>query len=107
MPVGVAVSDSSAAKGEETPTSDIDLALIGDRRSGDITTVLTQLERQTGREINATMYTRKEWAERISSESHFEATLLREPKLLLMGDEEQLKRVSRDDSDEAPTHITE
>jgi predicted nucleotidyltransferase len=85
----------SVAKGEETATSDIDLALIGEVPPRELSDLLSDLEERTGREINATAFTREEWGERIVTGDHFATTLLREPKYMLIGQDEELKTLGR------------
>jgi len=85
----------SIAKGEETATSDIDLALIGEVPPAELSELLSDLEERTGREINATAFTREEWRERIATGDHFAMTLLREPKYMLIGQDEELKTLGR------------
>jgi predicted nucleotidyltransferase len=85
----------SIAKGEETATSDIDLALIGEIPPSELSDLLSDLEERTGREINTTSFTREEWRERIASGDHFATTLLREPKYMLIGHDEELKTLGR------------
>jgi len=81
----------SVAKGDEIASSDIDVAIIGKIASRRLTDIVTNLEHQTGREVNITTFSREEWGERISTGDHFATTLLREAKILLVGDENELK----------------
>ena len=90
--IEVAFIHGSVAKGAETAESDIDLALIGSISSRDVATALSELEKRVGREINATVFTLKEWRDRLDSGDHFVATLLREPKIMLIGHEAELKQ---------------
>ena len=85
----------SVAKGGETASSDIDIAIIGKISSSKLTEIVTDLERKTGREANITTFSRKEWGERMSAGDHFATTLLREPKILLIGHEQELKMLGR------------
>jgi predicted nucleotidyltransferase len=85
----------SIAKGEETATSDIDLALIGEIPPSELSDLLSDLEERTGREINVTAFTREEWGARIAAGDHFATTLLREPKYMLIGHDEELKTLGR------------
>ena len=85
----------SIAKGEETATSDIDLALIGEVPPRELSDLLSDLEERTGREINATSFTQEEWGKRIASGDHFATTLLHEPKYMLIGHDEELKTLGR------------
>ncbi|MGB2982698.1 MAG: nucleotidyltransferase domain-containing protein [Candidatus Bipolaricaulia bacterium] len=93
--IEVAFICGSVAKGEETAASDIDLALIGEIRPRALTEVLTSLEKRTGREINATVFTLEEWGARIAAGDHFATTLIREPKVVLIGHGTELKTLGR------------
>jgi predicted nucleotidyltransferase len=84
----------SVAKHEETASSDIDLVIIGGMSPKDATSILTELEQRLGREINASVFTAEEWHRRRISEEHFVRTLLREPKIFLIGDEEVLEKLA-------------
>ena len=85
----------SVAKGDEAASSDIDVAIIGKIPSRRLTEIVTSLERKTGREVNITTFAREEWGQRILAGEHFVTTLLREPKILLVGDEKELKMLGR------------
>ncbi len=85
----------SVAKGEESAGSDIDLAMIGDLPPQTLTELLEDLERVTGREVNATVFTRAEWGSRAASGEHFVTTLLREPKIMLLGLDVELGALGR------------
>ncbi|MBN1859575.1 nucleotidyltransferase domain-containing protein [Candidatus Bipolaricaulota bacterium] len=85
----------SVAKGDETATSDIDLAMIGDVPPQTLTGLLEDLERVTGRDVNATVFTRAEWGSRAASGEHFVTTLLREPKIMLLGFDVELGALGR------------
>jgi len=94
--IQVAFIYGSVAKGEESAGSDIDLALIGSISPTDLSAVLRELEDNVGREINATVFTAKEWAERATSGDHFVTTLLREPKIMLIGHNVELKQLGHE-----------
>ncbi|MCX6092172.1 MAG: nucleotidyltransferase domain-containing protein [Candidatus Bipolaricaulota bacterium] len=89
--VDVAFLYGSVAKGTEGAASDIDLAVVGQLAPRRLTACLAELERETGREINATLFTSAEWSHRRDTDDHFVATLLREPKILLVGRAELLE----------------
>jgi predicted nucleotidyltransferase len=75
----------SVAKGGETAESDIDLAVVGSISPRRVTAELASLERNLGRETNATVFTSDEWRTRRTHKDHFVTTLLREPKIMLVG----------------------
>jgi len=93
--IEVAFIYGSVAKGEETAESDIDLALIGSISPKNLSAVLRKLEGNVGREINATVFTPEEWGARLESGDHFVTTLLREPKIMLIGHAVELKQLGR------------
>jgi uncharacterized protein (DUF1697 family) len=43
------------------------------------------LEKELGREVNATVFTSEEWHTRRTRKDHFVTTLLREPRIVLVG----------------------
>jgi uncharacterized protein len=94
--IEVAFIYGSVAKGEETADSDIDLALIGKIPSKKLSKLLAVLEERTGREVNATVFSQGEWEKRIASGDHFATTLLREPKLMLIGQETNLETLEHE-----------
>jgi predicted nucleotidyltransferase len=54
----------SVARSEETPESDIDLLLVGDLATADLPPMLRRVERQFGRELNVTLYSKREFRDR-------------------------------------------
>jgi len=93
----VAFIYGSVAKGDEAPTSDIDIAIIGRIPSRRLTELVADLEKRTGREVNTTVFSQEEWTQRISAGDHFTTTLLREPKIMLVGHGLELKTLGRSD----------
>ncbi|MFC2108266.1 nucleotidyltransferase domain-containing protein [Candidatus Bipolaricaulota bacterium] len=93
--IEVAFIYGSVAKGEERAESDIDLAVIGSISPKRLSAILSELEDSVGREINATAFTSEEWAARMQSSDHFVTTLLREPKIMLIGHNIELKQLGR------------
>lgn len=94
--IEVAFIYGSVAKGEETVESDLDLAIIGTISSQAVSKILSEAEKRLGREINATVFTPREWAGRLASDDHFVTTLLREAKIVLIGHDLELRQVGRE-----------
>ena len=92
--IEIAFIYGSVAKGEEEKASDIDVAIIGDLSSRQLTSELVKLERELGREINATVFTPTEWRSRGKKRDHFVRTLIQEPKIFLIGDNGDLEALS-------------
>ena len=93
--IAVAFVFGSVAKGDEIPSSDIDVAIIGEVPPRRLTDIVADLERRTGREVNTFVASPEEWRERIKAGDHFATTLLREPKIMLVGRERELTLLGR------------
>lgn len=81
----------SLAKRSDTASSDIDLLIVSDTLSyGQVMGVLHPLMQRLGREINPTLYPLTELRARIASGGAFLTRVLEQPKLWLIGDEDDL-----------------
>ena len=81
----------SVAKREDTVASDIDLMVISDTLAySDVFSVLAGIEAQLGRPINPTLYSRKEFDQRVREGHSFVRRALSQPKIWLMGEESGL-----------------
>lgn len=89
----VAFIYGSVARGEETGASDIDLMLIGDLSGRQAASVFSPVKKMLSREINPSVYTPAEFRKKIRERHPFLTTVLKEPKLFLLGDERDLKTV--------------
>lgn len=75
--IDLALIYGSVAKGTEHAGSDIDLLLVSDSLSyGEAMEALAGAERQLGRTINPTLYTKREFQERKAKQQHFITRLL-------------------------------
>ncbi len=82
----------SVAKKQDTAASDIDLMLVSDSLSyGDTFLVLESASARLGRAINPTIYTHKELVKRIKLGEAFVTRVLAQPKVWLMGSEDELR----------------
>lgn len=84
----------SAPRGDLHAASDIDLMVIGDTSFGDVITVVQGAEKRLGRDINPTVYSVDEFREKIEAKHHFLTTVLAEPKLFVLSDEDGLHSVA-------------
>jgi len=80
----------SFASGQEQAGSDIDLFLVGDLSLREVAAVLTPLARELGRELNPTIYPPEEFRGKFRQGHHFITEVVRGPKLLLIGGEDDL-----------------
>jgi len=91
----VALIYGSIAKGQEHASSDVDLLLITDTLGyADLFALLTEAEAQLGRPINPSLYTAAEWRHRLESGNTFALRLLEQPKIFLIGSENDLGKSS-------------
>ena len=80
----------SFAAGSENASSDIVLLIIGDPEITLLNEKLAEIEEFLKREIKPTMYTCKEYSERIREGAGFIRELLERPKTMLIGNEKDL-----------------
>lgn len=80
----------SFAKGEEKGNSDIDLFLVGNINEDELIKKISGLEGEFNREINYTIYTKEEFKKEIENKNSFILEVLKEPKIFLVGKEDEL-----------------
>jgi len=85
----------SVARGEERAGSDIDLLAVGEAGFGELIEALAPAQRRLAREINPTIFPRGEFALKVRAGNHFLATVLEEPKLFLIGGQDELESLAR------------
>ena len=83
----------SVARGEVQAGSDVDLMVIGDVGLREISRYLSGATDLIGREINPHVHTEVDFASRKKSGEHFLNRLLKEPKLFIIGNENDLEAV--------------
>ncbi len=76
----------SFAKSEEKVGSDVDLLIVGRVDMNGLDTALRELEAKVGREINYVLYDVKEFRAKKRNKDGFLMDVLREDKILLVGD---------------------
>lgn len=80
----------SVAAGTEGPRSDVDVMVLGKTGFAEVVASLAPTQEVLRREVNATVMTPAEFAKRRQSGDGFVATVLREPKIWLIGAEHDL-----------------
>lgn len=83
----------SFARGEERRSSDIDLIFVGTPTFAEIATQLHPSQEKLGRELNFTVYPSAEFKSKVAEGHHFLNTILGEPKIFVIGDENELNRM--------------
>ncbi len=83
----LAILYGSLAKGTDTSSSDIDVLLVSDDLTQEEAFALFQdTEMRLGRRISPTIYTRREFAERLRDRSHFLTKVLSGKHVVLIGE---------------------
>lgn len=81
----------SVAKRQDTAASDIDLMIVSDSLTyADLFAAVEKAAAQLGRPINPTVYPRQELARRIEQDNAFVKRVLAQPKLWLIGEDNDL-----------------
>ena len=93
--VRVAFIFGSIVKGEERAGSDIDLCVVGALGLREVSTRLSGVESQVGREVNPFALTLTEFKRRVREKDHFLTAILAEPKVFIIGDENELRAMGR------------
>lgn len=85
----------SVAKQQDTAASDIDVMIVSDALGyADVFDALESATAMLGRKVNPTLYTPAEVAKRTSQDNAFVTRVLQQPKIWLLGSEEQLNVAS-------------
>ena len=85
----------SVAKQQDTVDSDIDVMIVSTGLGyADLFGTLESATATLGRKVNPTLYTPAEMTKRISQDNAFVTRVLRQPKIWLIGNEEQLNAAS-------------
>lgn len=80
----------SYAKRKEKDSSDIDLMIIGNPDTSRLNEKIAELEKRLKREINPTIYSLEEYRSKKKTKSGFIMELLKSPKILVIGKEDDL-----------------
>ena len=88
--IRIAFIYGSFASGREKMTSDIDLMIIGDVNISMLNEKIMELEKRLRREISPTFYSLQEYRAKKRAPSGFIAEVLRAPKIMLVGKENEL-----------------
>lgn len=88
--IAMAFVYGSTASGTEGPRSDVDVMVLGKAGFAEVVGALVPVQEALRREVNPTVMTRAEFAKRRKTGDGFVASLLREPKIWLIGDEHDL-----------------
>jgi len=93
--ISLAFISGSVARGEHRRASDIDLMVVGDVEFGEVVAVLGPAQEKLSREINPTVYGRREFASKASAGGHFTSRVLSGKLIFLIGDRDELARMAK------------
>ena len=83
----------SMARSADDRRSDIDLIVVGKISFGDVVSLLSQAEEKLGREVNPVVYPVTEFKKKVKEDHHFVKTVLKDKKIFLFGDEDELRKL--------------
>jgi predicted nucleotidyltransferase len=92
--INLAFVYGSVARSSETERSDVDLMIVGRVDFGTAVSRLTEAQKTLNREINPTVYSVKEFTDKIRE--NFLKTVLAEKKLFIIGDQNVLRELGQE-----------
>lgn len=97
--VDVAFVFGSIARGDEHADSDVDVIVIGQCDFASVARALEPAQRALGREVNPKVYGLGEWRQRIETGASFVRQVLAEPKIFIVGTQDELDALGQPRSD--------
>jgi predicted nucleotidyltransferase/predicted transcriptional regulator len=85
----------SVAEGAQTARSDVDLFVLGDVALADVVPALRDAQSRLGREVNPSIYSRRDLRAKVKAGSAFLRRVLSGPKLMIAGDRRGVERLAR------------
>lgn len=94
--IALAFVFGSVARGEQQSNSDVDVMLVGSLGFADAVRVLHPVQATLQREINPVVYSLDEFRRRAASDDSFVREVLSQPKLFVVGNENDLGKLTQD-----------
>jgi uncharacterized protein len=91
--IKIAFVFGSTAKGTQRAGSDVDVMVIGSAPFGEVVIALSPVQQALGREVNPVVYTEAELRDRFAAGAHYLTSVLRGPKVFLIGGRDDLERL--------------
>ena len=92
--IDVAFIFGSGARGEEVADSDVDLFVVGDIDGVLLSQLVGQVEREVRKEIDVIHWSAADLARQMEEPSSFLSAVMRQPKVFVEGDEDDLRRIA-------------
>jgi len=89
--IEIAFIYSSYARGQESLLSDIDLMIIGDISSKQLSGLLAKAKKELMREINYAIFSLNDFISRAAQKDHFINSVLKDKKIFIIGSNDELK----------------
>ena len=93
--IGVAFVFGSMARGTVTLGSDVDILIVGDIDFGSVVDALYPVHQRLGREVNSTVYAKREYSAKVAAKDPFITEILSQPRIFLIGNEHELGKLGR------------
>lgn len=94
--ISLAFVFGSLARGEQQSGSDVDVMLVGKIKFADAVRVLHSVQETLQREVNPVVYSLDEFNRRTKSGDSFIREVLSKPKLFIVGNEDELRKLTQD-----------
>ncbi len=93
--ISLAFVFGSLARGEQQSSSDVDVMLVGNIGFADAVRLLHPVQDTLQREINPVVYSMDEFHRRTASDDSFIQEVLSKPKLFIVGNEDELRKLTQ------------
>lgn len=88
--IDIAFVFGSMASGRQASGSDVDVCVLGEVSLLEVVKALASMQETLGREINPVVMTTEKFVERLVKRDRFATRVLSEPKVFVLGDEDEL-----------------
>jgi predicted nucleotidyltransferase len=86
----------SIANGSATTKSDVDLMIIGDLSTREISGSMLNAGNELNREINFSVYSLNEFKDRLKNNDHFISSVFNKPKIFVKGNSDEFERLAQE-----------
>jgi len=86
----------SFASGDESESSDVDVLIVGDATEERILSVVSQIEKDVGREINYILWSEEEFMKRVKSGHHLLRDIASKRVIMVVGEEDEFRRTVKE-----------
>jgi predicted nucleotidyltransferase len=93
--IDIAFVYGSVAEGKQTSKSDVDVFLLGDATMAEVVPAIREAESRLGRDVNPSIYSRKDLRSKLKAGSGFLRRVLTGPKVMIAGEANVIERLAR------------